>query len=104
MNILIDGSPLKTPQTLLTSWITVGDNLLREVRMEYPCLTEAEAAAVLGATVKPNINLSYRDPKANANIALLVDCIAASAAILREQGGAVTYHPVVLVLREKPAS
>ncbi|GEM_PF-5075048 len=103
MNILLSGVPLREPNGLAYAWVQAEGRLLMEVRLHYNCLTEAEAAALLGAGVQSVVSLSCPDPRTGASRSLNVRCLAAEAqALLETAEGAVGYGPVSLTLREIP--
>lgn len=100
MNILLNGTAVKEPAELMTQWLMGQERLLRQVTLRYTALTEGEAAALLGAGVKPSVALSYRNPETGDNVSLITGCVAASAPVLREQEGEVQYGSVSLTLLE----
>lgn len=102
MNILFNGSAIPDPAALATDWVTVAveNRVYRQLVLRYEYLTAAQAAAVLGPASAATVAVSWLYPATNANISLTMKLYAASAAVLQDAAGAVSYSPLTLTLRE----
>ncbi|NLX83535.1 MAG: hypothetical protein GXZ04_06955 [Clostridiales bacterium] len=100
INILIDGVKMKDADEVSTQWVTQEGRLLRQVRLCYFFMTENEAKQLLGAANKTSLALTFRDPSTAGNQSFTARCLSASAQVLYEQAGILTYGPVTLILQE----
>ncbi len=103
MNVLMNGTAIPEPASLTSEWVTVAGVVLRQVTLHYDFVSAANAALVLGpGTALAGVNLTFLDPKTNANATLALLVYTASVVAVLDRSGTIAYVPLTLTLREVP--